>query len=424
MSLVIPIAHDFTCAWCWVGFHQTRKLKERYPVRFVWKAYEQMPDELTWPAPTLPMFDTVKKPATPSRFSLFAQLHQLELPRLVRPMQMRTHNAHEAVEFSKAEGVADALVEAFYRAYWERAVNINKVENIVEIATGIVSDLDGMTKAIEDRRFATSIVGFDEPAAATGVFNIPTYTIGGIRLAEQPYSVIAKAIEVELAKQDDVEIYKSLSFPLPSATRPTVFINMVSTIDGKTISGERNESVIDLGSKIDHLLMRRIESHADAVILGATTLRATTPKWNPETKTRLVLTESGNVPFDSAYLQNGEAFITTSAKSAKKLPIDAKVLVAGEEEFDVHSLLQQLRDRGIQRLLVYGGSEVNAVFLRAGVVDELFWTIAPKIKLGRDVPTFAGGEPLARAEMLKYSLVSHEVVGDEIFVRYRRKSTI
>ena len=75
---------------------------------------------------------------------------------------------------------------------------------------------------------------------------------------------------------------------------------------------------------------------------------------------------------------------------------------------------------GIQRLLVLGGSELNAQLLAANLIDELFVTIAPKVRLGRDVPTYADGEPLSRGNLQQYSLVENHAIGNEIFIRYRR----
>jgi riboflavin biosynthesis pyrimidine reductase len=83
-------------------------------------------------------------------------------------------------------------------------------------------------------------------------------------------------------------------------------------------------------------------------------------------------------------------------------------------------MVRELRRLGVKHLLCEGGSELNASLLREGLVDELFLTLAPKIKLGRDVPTYAGGEPLSRALVQQYELVEAHTVGSEIFVRYRR----
>ena len=70
--------------------------------------------------------------------------------------------------------------------------------------------------------------------------------------------------------------------------------------------------------------------------------------------------------------------------------------------------------------MIEGGSELNAAILRLNLVDELFLTVAPKIKLGSDIPTYAGGRALERELVQDYKLISSQVKEDEIFLRYRR----
>ena len=53
------------------------------------------------------------------------------------------------------------------------------------------------------------------------------------------------------------DFYQDLKYPEPPNDRPYVVINMVTTIDGKIITGERGEPVHDLGSATDHAMMRR-----------------------------------------------------------------------------------------------------------------------------------------------------------------------
>ena len=64
---------------------------------------------------------------------------------------------------------------------------------------------------------------------------------------------------------------------------------------------------------------------------------------------------------------------------------------------------------------------MNAQLLEANLVDELFVTIAPKVKLGRDVPTYADGNALSRENLQRYHLIENHAIGDEIFIRYRRE---
>lgn len=213
--------------------------------------------------------------------------------------------------------------------------------------------------------------------------------------------------------------YSDLKLPAAPADRPYTFINMVTTIDGKSVSGTREDGVMDLGSSTDHILMRRIEGGADAIMVGAQTVRSAKPSWNPNVEKRLIVTRSGNLPLDSRFFE-GEAYAISPLGTL--LPQGVAAIRGGEGEIDWLEMLRKLRQElGIERLLVSGGSELNGALLHADLIDDLFWTIAPKVKLGRDLPTYAGGEPLPREALLHFDLLEHHVVENEIFLRYRRR---
>lgn len=221
-----------------------------------------------------------------------------------------------------------------------------------------------------------------------------------------------------------MSLYEHLVFPKAPANRPYTFINMVCTIDGKTVSDTRDQDVVGLGSKFDQTVMDRIESAADAVLQGGQTLRATNPKWNPKAPIRIGVTKSGKVPFDTQYFSapGSQAYLACPAKLSIQLPDHVTRINAGKEEVDPVWLAAYLRrELGIERLHVLGGSEINALFLRHDLVDELFLTIAPKVKLGRELPTYAGGDPLPEGSIQNYELVEHHAVEGEIFLRYRRR---
>lgn len=193
---------------------------------------------------------------------------------------------------------------------------------------------------------------------------------------------------------------------------------MVSTIDGKTVSGGPEEPVADLGSENDHLIMRRIIASCDAVLSGAATVRAYA-EWSPQNRMRIVLSRSGILPWSSGFFADGKALVaTTKDRLFEREGVEVKAY--GEDRFDPQALLSDLRQRGIERLLILGGSEVNALFLQEDVVDELFLTIAPKIRLGRGLQTYAGGEPLPKGGLLNFELAEAHRLGDEVFLRYRR----
>jgi len=218
--------------------------------------------------------------------------------------------------------------------------------------------------------------------------------------------------------------YEDITFPDPPADRPYTVINMVTTLDGKILTGDRDEHVMDLGSKTDHAVMRHIESKADAVVIGAGTLRATPGLYFDCRLKRIVVTSDPNI-------------FTKPDGTARRFFSDCphQAFVATKEDFnlpegvtrlpgDLKQMTRELRKLGVRTLLCEGGSELNASMLEADLIDELFLTLAPKIKLGREIPTYAGGNPLPREKVQQYQLIESHLIGDEIFVRYRRQMNL
>jgi len=211
--------------------------------------------------------------------------------------------------------------------------------------------------------------------------------------------------------------YRDFGFPAAPPHRPYTIVDMVATIDGKIVSGERGDDVVDLGSTVDHAVLRALEDVVDGVLIGAGTLRASPPGWDPKTRFRVVMSKSGRVDSAHTFLQGPEAFVAGPADSGFEPTADVRRLTAA----DAADVGRQLRALGCGRLLVLGGSAINAAFLTADLVDEMFLTIAPKIKCGASVPTMAGGLPLPRESLLSFALLEHHAVGDELFLRYRRE---
>lgn len=201
--MTIPVAHDFTCPWCWIGFFQVRAMQREFGVEFDWLAYELYPDELPWPEPGPRLVET-PRPKTPTRLELAYAAQGMQKPTVIRPSKMRIHNAHEAMELAKVHRVDDELVERLYRAYWERGEVINDVEVLVCLSDGLLQ-ADELRSAVEERRFKDKIVGFDQGAYATGVYNVPNFWIGQRMLAEQPYMVLQSALRrvLELGSRDN-----------------------------------------------------------------------------------------------------------------------------------------------------------------------------------------------------------------------------
>lgn len=218
-------------------------------------------------------------------------------------------------------------------------------------------------------------------------------------------------------------VYGELRFPEPAENRPYVFINMVSTIDGKITTGTRREPVQDLGSKVDHASMRQIQQAADGIMIGAGTLRAI-PKFNyPDQIYRFAASRSLDIdPFHSFFTHDpARSFIVTAIAHSHLVPEEVQAICVGANDLDFNELLEIMRNEmEIKYLLVEGGSMLNAELFRLNLVDEIFLTLAPKIKLGEETPTIADGVALDRTQIQNFTLLNSIQVEDELFLRYRK----
>lgn len=232
------------------------------------------------------------------------------------------------------------------------------------------------------------------------------------------------------------EVYASLELQAAPPNRPLVLLNMVSTVDGKVAVAGR---VAGIGSRTDRLLMRQIRSRVDGLMVAAGTLRAETvdPRVPPDLAERrvadgraaqpLAIAVSGSLELDPEHRffangRDGTLVITTESappERAAALAERAQILRTGVDSVDLNPALGRLRSAfGIERLLVEGGPSLNQALLDLGLVDEVFWTVAPKLAGGHGLTLFQGHAPSSRitATLDLVSLYEHD---GELFARYR-----
>ncbi len=220
-------------------------------------------------------------------------------------------------------------------------------------------------------------------------------------------------------------LYQHLTFPPAPADRPYVFLNMVSSLDGKITLGEVGDSASGLGSPMDQTLMRRLQNNAQAVIIGAGTLRVGHVAY-PPSLWRAVVTASGNIPTDSRLFREspGKTIVFTTEQGAgtlgRMLQDTARVVSCGRDRVNLREALNFLRQQlGIERLLCEGGGGLNFEMFAAGLVDEWFLTLAPKVKGGSHIPTTVEGRGFPKEQVVRMQLVSVYEQDGELYLRYR-----
>lgn len=235
---------------------------------------------------------------------------------------------------------------------------------------------------------------------------------------------IERLFDARKPDQDPERLYLAPGFPEPPTKRPYVALNMVMTLDGKTLVDVPGASAQGLGSETDHVLMRRLEAAADAIIVGARTLRPGNVVCARE-KWRAVVTRSGDLPMDNRFFTDAPdraiVFAPASLPSAARHALDPRVSIClvGEDAVDVVEALRLLRvEFGVRHLMLEGGAQLNDAFLRAGLVDEVFLTLAPKIKGGTGLPTVVDGDGLPGREYISLEPLSVYRSDGELYLRY------
>jgi riboflavin-specific deaminase-like protein len=230
-------------------------------------------------------------------------------------------------------------------------------------------------------------------------------------------------------------IYDDLDLPPTGkreGARPYVIINTVSSVDGRTAIGGK---AAGLGSGIDRQAMRTLRSRADAVMIGAGTLRAERLTLGlDETCVRqplaIIVTDTGDVPLEEHLIVEGgqEVLILLSDAAPKRvverLSTLAPVMRAPADStgaVDLETALRTLKaERGVESLVVEGGPGLNYALISLDLVDELFLTVAPEVLGGcaEQTLTLLRGPTLPDRDRPTLEVVSIHLSGDEVFLRY------
>jgi riboflavin-specific deaminase-like protein len=214
--------------------------------------------------------------------------------------------------------------------------------------------------------------------------------------------------------------------------RPYVVTNFVLTVDGQaTIAGRSGP----IGSEADTAMLVALRTRADALMIGAGTMRAERyghPVTDPAKRERrerdglapapLTVIVSGrlDLPWDAPLFTepSDPIVICTAAETDPPETVAEVDVIRHLDGVDLGALMRELRvEHGVRALLCEGGPRLHAQLLDAGLVDELFITYAAKLA-GGDGPGLVEGMP-ERPRGLELAWLLHEEESGELFARYR-----
>jgi riboflavin biosynthesis pyrimidine reductase len=260
------------------------------------------------------------------------------------------------------------------------------------------------------------------------------------------------------------ELYDGdLHFRTSPAARPFVIANFVSTLDGVVsyeIKDKSGGSTISGSDPADRFIMGLLRASADAIVVGAGTLRDVSAKslWTPEyvypDAKHLYAEYRASVQHKPEYpllvIVSGSGLLELERAIFRTPPVRTVVITtsAGRDELtrrgattlgsvEIHALdsssgsvtpqaiLQLLQSQfEVKTLLHEGGPTLFGQFLAADAVDELFLTVSPQIA-GRKVdatrPALLQGVEFMPDSAPWFQMVSAKEKAAYLYLRYRRR---
>ncbi len=188
---------------------------------------------------------------------------------------------------------------------------------------------------------------------------------------------------------------------------PFVMLKTAMSADGKiaTRTGDSKWITNAASRQFAHELRHR----AMAIMVGAGTVLADDPRLTSRIEgretahpVRIILDRRGDIgPSTKIFSDDAETIIVTSRASKERMEsyerAGAEVLHMPEKDgaIDLSALMRTLGARGIDSVLLEGGSRLNESALRAGIVHRAYVFIAPKFIGGKRAPTPLDGTGVA-----------------------------
>ena len=272
------------------------------------------------------------------------------------------------------------------------------------------------TEAIIENKIVKVYVGSNDPN--------PLVDGGGIAVLR------AHGIEVEtgILKQE-CDALNEIFFHYIRTKRPFVLMKYAMTMDGKiaTVTGDSKWITGEAARRQVH----EDRNRCAAIMAGVGTVIADNPMLNcrlPQTKdpVRIVCDTTLRIPLKSRIVQTAEeqnTIIATCCQDEAKIreyqKYGCRIIVTehADGKVDLKELMRQLGADGIESVLLEGGAMLNWSALEAGIVNEVYAYVAPKLFGGADANSPVAGMGVDHPDDA-YCLVSQRVqqVGEDILI--------
>ena len=258
-------------------------------------------------------------------------------------------------------------------------------------------------------------------------------------------------------EEDKIKELNKVFLKYIKTKRPYVILKTAMTLDGKIASHTGDSKWIT--NEKSRQLVHKLRSEMMGIVAGIGTIKADNPmlncrlegqqptangqKPNIHQPIRIIVDTKASISLDSNIVKTANEYRTILAVGdcmASKQPtaksqqpkadilksFNVDILYCEEKDghVNINDLMIKLGQMGIDSLLLEGGSCLNAAFLEAGCVDEVYAFIAPKIIGGEYSKSPIGGKGIElMRDAITFDKVEIEQIENDILIKGKIKST-
>jgi diaminohydroxyphosphoribosylaminopyrimidine deaminase/5-amino-6-(5-phosphoribosylamino)uracil reductase len=232
-------------------------------------------------------------------------------------------------------------------------------------------------------------------------------------------------VEVGLLEQEAKDLNKPYIKWITKKV-PYLFVKVATTLDGRIATKTGDSKWISGKKSLE--FAHELRAQVDAIMVGAGTIETDDPRLTTRIKgkpdpIRIIVDSDLCISEKSKFMRNAKNVILATGRGAKKSRIEkfkktgARVIIAGEKMVGLKKLMKEVGTLGIQSVMLEGGSELIGSAIEAGIVDKLYFVIAPKIIGGEDAKGPVGGKGIGRMrDALKLKNMKVKKMGDDLLI--------
>ena len=271
----------------------------------------------------------------------------------------------------------------------------------------------------------------------------------GISILQNAGIEVVTGVEVDKIKELNKVFLKYIK-----TKRPYVILKTAMTLDGKIASytGDSKWITNDKSRQLVH----KLRSEMMGIVAGIGTVKADNPMLNCRLEgqqttdnrqqsvrqpIRIIVDTKASISLDSNIVKTANEYRTILAVGQQSIvnsqqstvnsqqskineleSFNVEILQCEEKDgrVDINDLMIKLGEKGIDSLLLEGGSCLNAAFLEAGCVDEVYAFIAPKIIGGEHSKSPIGGKGIElMKDAITFDKVEIEQIENDILIKCR-----